>query len=162
MIVAPKKVSQEGFIKNITNPEEQIQQNWIDLTLWSISAIYWTNTLTKQTRSHADRTLLGSLEEDWEMILTLAPGQYEILYNETFDIPNWYAAFIYSRSTVIRWGNFLASGLYDAGFKWIGGGVLHITQPTTIQLGVRIGQVVFWNAEEGDLYNGIYNNAVVA
>lgn len=162
MIIAPKKVTQEWFIKNILNPEEQIQQNGIDLTLGSISKIDWINTLTKDIRSHADRIPLWDLAKDWDIILTLAPGQYEILYNETFDIPNWYAAFIYSRSTLIRGWNFLASGLYDAGFKWIGGWVLHITQPTTIQLWVRVGQVVFWNAEEGDLYTGIYNNAVVA
>lgn len=76
---------------------------------------------------------------------------------EEIEVPNGMCAQILTRSTVNRGGNFITSGLYDAGYKGVLGCILHINVPLTIEIGVRLAQIIFSEAEEGDLYSGIYN-----
>jgi len=154
MIISPLKIAWEGILSNILNDQEQIQQNGIDLTLASIAQLdnCSENELLCNKRSHCVRTPMNIIGPT-----LLQPGVYEVLYNEEFNIPNWMCAYIYTRSTLVRGGSYLASGLYDAGFKGKWWGVLHISIPTWIEKDIRIGQVVFFQSEEGKMYDGIYN-----
>lgn len=155
MILSPKTIIEKWMLLWVSS-QDQIQQNWIDLTLKSVAKLVWQNELLHDNRQHCDREPIEFDCPDWTALLS--PWAYEILYNEEFNIPNGVCASIYTRSTIIRGWNFIASWLYDAGFKWTWGWVLHVFVPLLIQLNVRVGQVVFMQAEEWELYQGIYND----
>lgn len=159
MIISPKKIIWEGILQ-IEN-EDQIQQNGIDLTLWSISRILpGRNFLTKAIRSHTER---GELIFDSNDMIVLTPGKYDVLFAEKINLPNWICSFVVPRSTLNRGWNFTTSGWYDAGFSGPMGWVLHITEwELVLEKWVRLAQMVFMTAEEGELYNGIYNNNTIA
>jgi deoxycytidine triphosphate deaminase len=54
----------------------------------------------------------------------------------------------------------LVSGLYDSGFKGNIGAVLHTgTAYATIEVGVRIGQIMFIESKSVGTYAGGYNTA---
>lgn len=163
MIKNPNRIVNQGILSGLLNPKDQIQQNWIDLTIKSIAALgpnleqedEWVgNSLGHAERSHIDRVILEPDQDGW---IYLDRGQYEIIYNETFKLPNGLGMDIRTRSTVNRGGNFITSWFYDAGFAGLGGGMLHVFQPLRIQLNVRIAQAIFFEAEEWSLYDGVYN-----
>jgi len=155
MIISPKKIIQDEVII-CNNPEEQIQQNWVDLTIWRISKIIeGQNILTKTRRNHTDRIPLNFNEDD---LIELSPWHYDIEYWEIFNIPNWVSASVYTRSTLNRGWNYLTSWYFDAGFSWTWWVCLHVTQWTLVlEKWVRIWQMVFSESEEWDIYNWVYN-----
>jgi len=159
MIINPKKIINEWILTNIENSKEQIQQNWVDITLKYIDIIHWfSNILIKKERKHADRSALDFSKNE----IYLKPWIYDILFNEEINIPNWMCANIYTRSTLNRSWNFITSGLYDAGYKWVLWAILHINIPITLEKGVRLAQIVFSKAEKWDLYDWIYNTKQIA
>jgi len=67
------------------------------------------------------------------------------------------AGWVITRSTLNRNGCFITSGLYDAGYRGVMAGVLHVTVDTArIKKGTRIGQYLSFDAETLHLYNGSY------
>ena len=155
MIISPKRIVQEGIVKDIDNPTEQIQQNWIDLTLRTIEYMNTTDPLilTKGERKNQSRIVIVP---DPEGMILLTPWIYDVTFNEYVIIPNGMCAQIVQRSTLNRMWNFITAGLYDAWFENRVGAILHVNQEMTIEIWVRLAQIVFFEAEEGDLYNGIY------
>lgn len=162
MIISPYKIFNENIISNISNREEQIQQNGIDLTIKSISKLNnftWYNILTKNERKHIDRF---DMKFNKENTILLQIGIYDILFNEEINIPNEMCATIYTRSTLNRGWNFITAWLYDAWYKGMLGWILHINIPLLLEKDSRIAQIVFNKAEKGGLYEGIYNNTTTA
>ena len=154
MIKNPREIVSQ-WILTIEN-QDQIQQNGIDLTLWEISIIRpWENILTKNERKHTERVPV-EFDDEWGVILW--KGEYDILFAEKINLPNWICSYVVQRSTLNRGWNFTTSGWYDAGFSGPMGWVLHITQGSLkIQKWVRIAQMVFLSAEQWDLYEWVYN-----
>lgn len=154
MIKNPREIINQWIL--IIENEDQIQQNGIDLTLWEISKITpWENILTKDERRHTDREIID-FNEEWCVVLWI--GEYDILFAEKINLPNWICSYVVPRSTLNRGWNFTTSGWYDAGFSGPMGWVLHITQWTLkIQKWVRIAQMIFLSAEQWDLYEWVYN-----
>lgn len=156
MIISPKKIVWEKILANIQDEVDQVQQNWIDLTLNTIEKL-WTraNGLLKNSRVHTTREDVDYLPEDNTVKLDV--GIYDITFNEEINIPNWMCAMIFTRSTVNRWGNFITSGLYDAGYHGVLGAILHVNVPIILEKWVKLAQIVFSSAEEGSLYEWVYN-----
>ena len=155
MIISPKRIVQEGIVTDIENPTEQIQQNGIDLTLRTLEIIdhheiylwkdWWRKIQSRKT-----------YEPDEDGKIFLLEGVYDITFNEYVKIPNGMCAQIVQRSTLNRTWNFITAGVYDAGFENRVGAILHVTRPIELQIWARLAQIVFFQAEEGDLYNWIY------
>lgn len=161
MIINPWIIAWQKVIWNIENLNEQIQQNWIDITVKSIDKL-WTraNILTKDNRSHTSRE---TLEFDDTNRILLEPWIYDIECNETIDIPKGMAApQIYTRSTVNRGWNFIHSWFWDTGYHGPLGVMFYVNIPIILEKGVRIWQIVFHTAEEFKEYDGIYNEQRVA
>lgn len=154
MIISPKRIVQEGIVTDIENLTEQIQQNGIDLTLRTIEYILSEDAkLTKTERYLPQREPMIPSDEG---IIFLTPWIYDITFNEYVKIPNGMCAQIVQRSTLNRTWNFITAGVYDAGFENRIGAILHVEQDIWIQIWARLAQIVFFQAEEGDLYNWIY------
>jgi len=112
MILNPKGIV-EAEIIICDNPDEQVQQNWVDLTIAKIFKLdlNGVNILTKNHREHCNRT---ELKFDKLGLVTLEKWEYDIEYWESFNLPNWVSASVYTRSTLNRGWNNLTSGYFDA------------------------------------------------
>lgn len=87
----------------------------------------------------------------------LYPGVYEIIMENIVTIPEGYAGWVITRSTLNRNGLFITSGLYDSGYNGVMAGLLHVHHgPATIQRGSRVGQFIMFEAETLSLYDGDY------
>ena len=89
----------------------------------------------------------------------LTQGVYVVTYNEEVKIPNNIAGIVLPRSSLVRIGATLTSGLWDPGYRGKGISLLTIGRKTRIQVNARIGQIIFFELEKAHkLYNGIYMN----
>ena len=87
----------------------------------------------------------------------LQPGYYVIQYRNEIEVAEGEAGWVISRSTLIRNGVYLLTGLYDSGYtgKMMGG--LHVTSGDfLVKPGTRIGQYLCFNATSAHLYDGDY------
>lgn len=88
---------------------------------------------------------------------TLEPGVYEIIMENQVTVPEGYAGWVITRSTLNRNGLFITSGLYDSGYQGVMAGALHVEHgPAVIQRGSRVGQFIMFEAETLSLYDGDY------
>ena len=136
MIINPKIIAEMWVIWNIQNPEEQIQQNWIDLTVKSIQKL-WTraNILKINERFHTTREDLEWADDN---TILLTPWVYDIELNETINIPeNMAAPQIYTRSTVVRGGNNIISWFWDSGYQGPLGVMFIVRIPLILEKNVR-------------------------
>lgn len=170
MYISPQVAFNEGWIRNIPNPEIQIGSDGIDLTLKNMS---WINvgefsilTTAKSNTVHRSLELVEPVTTDgWEIIpdgiqgYDLAPGSYDIGFNEFVTLPQGVAAVLLLRSSFSRAGHSMFSGLYDQGYEGYTGAVIHIEGPTFIEANMRVAQIVFIeSAGSGQLYAGGYNH----
>ena len=87
----------------------------------------------------------------------LQPGVYEIVMENIVKIPEGYAGWVITRSTLNRNGLFLTSGLYDCGYKGVMAGALHVNcGGAYIVPGTRLGQFILFKAESLNQYDGSY------
>jgi len=87
----------------------------------------------------------------------LQPGVYEIVMENVVRIPEGYAGWVITRSTLNRNGCFITSGLYDSGYHGVMAGLLHVRGgPAVIQRGSRVGQFLLFESETLSMYDGDY------
>lgn len=156
MLANPQFMVNSGFVKNLTDIKKQIQPNAIDFTVDQIQMMYTQHCMIGE--GHKEMRMQRPLdpEDGW---WKLSPSmQYDVSSNVYVEVPEGYAALLILRSTFVRNGMWLASGLYDSGFKGNIGAVLHTgsTYPT-IEVGVRIGQIMFIESKSAGVYAGGYN-----
>src|SRR4051812_39899948 len=107
---------EQPLITEWQNLDEQIQPNGFDMTLRSISAYRGPGQIGVAT---SDRILpeLDALSFDAEGWVTLAPGIYQIVYNEIVDIPVTLMALGRPRSSLGRGGVTIHTAVWDAGYR---------------------------------------------
>ena len=89
---------------------------------------------------------------------TLQPGVYEIIMENIVNVPEGYAGWVITRSTLNRNGLFITSGLYDSGYNGVMAGALHVEHgEAVIQRGSRVAQFLMFEAETLSLYDGDYD-----
>ena len=156
-----KEIAARRIIDNFL--PENIQQQGIDIRVIDIKQVSQTQGLIPQG-NHRKTTIPHSLEiqkssspQDshilgWE----LQPGYYEITFKEGCLIPSDCCLQFKSRSSLIRCGGEVRSGLFDAGFATKNmGAYLKIEIPIFIEEEARIAQVIVVNSNPVDnLYNG--------
>lgn len=113
-------------------------------------------TYLQPTEFHIQR--MGTMTADRLATRTgwaLQKGSYSVTFNEGGELPNEHCGWFQPRSSIIRTGNDVRSGLYDAGFKAEQfGAILIIRNPVFIELNARIAQFVVSKAVSSELYNG--------
>lgn len=181
MFISPRVAYEEGWITNLSNPDRQIGSDGIDLT---ISKVYQVSTSLrsvitecKSTTVHRDLTpvvpqpicettvsqyLINQLHLDPQLkMYFLTDGVYDVEFNEYVKLPQGVAAILCLRSTFVRAGHKMFSGLYDQGFENHAGAVFHCTGPCSVEENARMAQIVFVRSEgSGELYAGGYNYKV--
>ncbi len=86
----------------------------------------------------------------------LSPGVYSLTFHQGCKIPSNIKASIVHRSSILRCGGFITSGVYDPGFEVEEmGAVLFVSLELTIEKDARVAQIVMEECHEVDeLYNG--------
>lgn len=153
MIVNPKKIVEQRLIENLTDNSFEIQQNGIDITLGEVKLIVG-GKLGKNERVIGDYI---PVVPDNDGYILFEPGNsYSIDFQQKIRVPDDMCAQIVQRSTLNRMGAFILSGVYDSGFENTIGAVLRTTAPVLIQVGARVAQIVFSEADPASLYDGVY------
>ena len=153
------------LITDWQNLDEQIQPNGFDMTLRSISAYRGPGQIGVSTR---DRILpeLEKLSFDADGWVTLAPGIYQIVYNEIVDIPVTLMALGRPRSSLPRGGVTIHTAVWDAGYSGRSTSMLAVMNPEgfRLQQNARVMQLVFFGMAKAPAvgYRGAYQNENVA
>jgi deoxycytidine triphosphate deaminase len=169
MFINPKHAIKEGWITGIKDEDVQVQPNAIDFTLDRLFSISDNEFIIcadpanpfkemKQMRGGAELSPYPDRRSGIQFF-NLDTGSYDILSDVYVEVPEGMACLLVTRSTFVRNGLFLVSGLYDSGFKGHIGCVLHNLKGTAkVQKGTRVGQVIFVSSETAKMYAGGYNH----
>jgi len=156
MIIDPQ-VARREFIsfhndEDTLRIEQQIQQNGIDLRLANLEKLLGADIAIRPAEKElCNRWVCKG--DHW----ILWPGNvYEVRFEESVVIPPGVAATIHPRSSFVRNGVFMWSGLYDAGFEGQIGCFLKVLGPSRIRIdkGDRMAQIVFQEANGSAIYAG--------
>ena len=140
----------------LTNVQEgDSQPNAVDLRVQDIFALKdETFVLTDDKKTHRGSE---KINVDENGMFCLEPGVYEIIMENLVTIPEGYAGWVITRSTLNRNGLHITSGLYDSGYSGVMAGLLHVAHgPAAIQRGSRVGQFLMFEAETLSMYDGDY------
>lgn len=126
-----------------------------DLTLKEVKKIKGGIVLKESTGLSDYESVMPTLTSNEKFIFELQPGTYSLTFEQGIKLDANHTAFIRHRSSVLRCGGIITSGVYDPGFEVDEmGGVLVATQPIDIELGARVAQVIIFENTTAKLYNG--------
>lgn len=150
-----KQIFEKGIVTKVANPEKQIQQVGIDLTISYFSKVDGVGFIPKD-----GKTILPNytkLEWPEDNILILQPGIYECVFNEGCNFDSRTEGKIIHRSSVLRSGSILMSAEFDPGFETENiGSFITVNMPIKIEKGARLGQMTcnLTDEEVENTYNG--------
>jgi dUTP pyrophosphatase len=137
-----------------TNGKGAKAQVGYDLTLKEVKSINGGTVLSDKTIVNSYNEVPSS-ELEGKTRFTLEPGTYSLTFEQGVKLPSNKTAFIRHRSSILRCGGIITSGVYDSGFEVDEmGGVLIATQPITIEKGARVAQIIVFENYEAELYDG--------
>ncbi len=160
-------LASEFAINFIEDPQSyaKVQQHGIDLSVKSIGLHRTINASVLVDRTTIDfDPQLSVLEPRYTFLSPkdsrcgwkLAPGYYNIIFDQGVTVPANCKANIIHRSSIARAGGWLFSAEYDPGFKTeFAGAFLLVHSPMFIEEHARIAQIVFYEVK-GEItpYNG--------
>lgn len=171
MFISPLHAVEQGWITGLINPEKQIGSDGIDLTIKRASCInLFSPSVLSEEKKFTIHRHIDDIEPEtadgWGDVpdgmvgFVLTEGAYDIEFNEFVKIPEGVAALLLLRSSFVRAGHKMFSGLYDQGFSNYAGAVLHIAGEAFVEQHMRVAQIVFVPSQgSGKLYAGGYNFA---
>jgi dUTP pyrophosphatase len=139
--------------------EQQLQPNGFDLTLREVGRYEGVGTIA---RENAGRRLpeVVPLPFAADGFLDLAPGPYQIIFNEVVDLPNDVMALGRPRSSLARCGAAIHSAVWDAGYHGRSTSLMVVGNPAgfRVERDARLLQLVFFALGEAvaDGYRGAY------
>ena len=151
-----KEILEEGLIV-LDNAKGKPAQVGYDLSIKTITKLRGGGKILK------DKTIVNQLESvgfnDSDNGWWLSPGTYDVMCNEGCNIPANRTAMVRQRSSLLRNGAIIASSIFDPGFKTENiGTVMIVTERIFIEKDARIAQMYFHENNEGELYDGQFQN----
>ena len=128
-----------------------------DLSIKSISKLKGGGKVLKNETvvNDLEEVLYNGFDNGW----WIDPGTYDVMCNEGCDIAANRTAMVRQRSSLLRNGAIIASSIFDPGFKTDNiGTVMVVTERIFIERGARIAQMYFHKNNEGELYDGQFQN----
>lgn len=138
-----------------TNGKGAKAQVGYDLTLKEVKEIKGGSVLSERTEV-SEYTPVSSTEDDYgREVFNLPAGTYSLTFEQGIKLPTNKTAFIRHRSSILRCGGIITSGVYDPSFYVDEmGAVLIATQPITIEKGARVAQIIVFDNNDAEAYNG--------
>jgi len=138
-----------------TNGKGQKAQVGYDLTLKSVNKINGGAVTANATIVAQYEEVLPTLTENNKIMYNLDAGAYSLTFEQGVKLPENKTAFIRHRSSILRCGGIITSGVYDPGFEVDEmGGVLVAQQPIAIEKGARVAQIIMMENTSAELYDG--------
>ena len=137
-----------------TNGKGAKAQVGYDLTLKEVKQINGGLVSTKSTTVTPYEDVIAFTLEGQEFF-SLTAGSYSLTFEQGVKLPSNKTAFIRHRSSILRCGAIITSGVYDPGFEVDEmGAVLIVTRPMMIEKGARVAQIIIFDNSEAELYDG--------
>ncbi len=132
-----------------------------DLTLRGVKQISGGVVLKDKTELEDYVDVMPTFTSNEKFLFQLQPGTYSLTFEQGIKLDANHTAFIRHRSSVLRCGGIITSGVYDPAFYVEEmGAVLVATQPIDIELGARVAQVIIFENHEAEAYNGQWLGAL--
>jgi deoxycytidine triphosphate deaminase len=137
-----------------TNGKGAKAQVGYDLTLKEVKLIKGGSVLADRTLV-ADYVEVAVQDKAGRFLFALNPGTYSLTFEQGVKLPTNKTAFIRHRSSILRCGATITSGVYDPSFYVDEmGAVLIATQPIMIEKGARVAQIIVFDNNDAEAYNG--------
>ncbi|MFW9904264.1 MAG: hypothetical protein ACFFFH_08040 [Candidatus Thorarchaeota archaeon] len=140
-------------------PQGDVQPNGIDISIGRLFQLSGTVKLIskKELRKYPELLELKPLNDFWH----LDPNFYLVEVAEEIIIPNDAIGYVAPRSTLLRMGATVFSGIWDKGFQGIGDNhgriLLQTSLPFQIHTSAAIAQMIFISAvDDMTVYQGNY------
>ena len=138
-----------------TNNKGARAQVGYDLTLKEIKQINGGIVLADKTVVEDYTTLMPTVLHSDKLIYKLEPGTYSLTFEQGCKLDTKHTAFIRHRSSILRCGGIITSGVYDPGFEVDEmGAVLIATKSIIIEKGARVAQIIMLENQESEAYDG--------
>lgn len=126
-----------------------------DLTVKEVKRINGGMVLADKTTVEDYATITPIKTPTDKIIYKLEPDTYSITFEQGCKLDSQHSAFIRHRSSILRCGGIITSGVYDPGFEVDEmGAVLIATKPIIIEKGARVAQIVIFENYETQAYSG--------
>jgi dUTP pyrophosphatase len=141
--------------------EDQLQPNGFDLSVAEVGVFANSGAIgrTNTSRALPDIRPLPFDDTAW---LELRPGPYQVVFNETVDLPNDLMALGRPRSSLCRMGATLVTAVWDAGYRGRSTALLIVANPAGMRLerAARVLQLVFFTLDSATTrgYAGAYQD----
>ena len=144
----------------ITNGKGAKAQVGYDLTLKQVKSIKGGSVMSDKT-TISDYSQVNPITfAEGRREFRLVPGTYSLTFDQGIKLPTNKTAFIRHRSSILRCGSVITSGIFDSGFETDEmGAVLIVTEPITIEQGARVAQVYIFENYEAQAYDGQYQKS---
>jgi len=157
-MILPKEVIISKKIVGETIGECQFQPCGVDLTLREVRKL---TSAGKIDFDNSEREISKTEAIPFENgELHLAPGNYQVVYNEYIAIPADCAGLGYTRSSLLRCGAYVGCAVWDPGYYGRSSSLLVVTNEKgiTLKKNARMVQLIFIRLEHPakELYNGRY------
>jgi deoxycytidine triphosphate deaminase len=147
----------ESFLQ--TNGKGKKAQVGYDLTLKSINKVNGGFVMKDKTTINEYTKINTTLSNSGKNIYVLEAGTYSLTFEQGCKLDSCHTAFIRHRSSVLRAGGIITSGVYDPGFEVEEmGAMLIATQTITIEQGARVAQIIMMKNYESELYDGQFQS----
>lgn len=126
-----------------------------DLTLKAIKVITGGMVLSEKTVVDEYHEILPIQTSAGKLLYKLDPGTYSLTFDQGCELSRNITAFIRHRSSILRCGAIITSGVYDPAFQVDEmGAVMIATKQITIEKGARVAQIVMFENHTADAYSG--------
>ncbi len=157
-------INKASLISNFRDLDTQLTPNGFDLTAAKIYEFFGPGAVdfsNKERRLPECRELLPQKESQADEFgwWSLAQGVYKVVANEMVKLPLDLIGVAYPRSSLLRMGAFIQTGVWDAGFEGKSEFVLVVQNSRGMKLkqNARVAQLLFTRITETENgYNGIY------
>ena len=165
MIIIGKQIA-DALIEGVIDEETQTQPNGFDMTLLKVEAFKNDDHgVLDFDNSRRHKTEVATVPFDSRDAVRLGRGTYLITLDPKMKIPKDEVWMLKPRSSLVRMGAYIDSGVFDAGFIGRGQVLLTVNNLTGIKLykGARVAQMYGMKMAEGEVeegYNGTYQETV--
>lgn len=143
-----------------TNNKGAKAQVGYDLTLKEVKQINGGIVMADKTIVDDYTEIMPTKNTNGKLIYKLEPGTYSITFEQGVKLPTNRTAFVRHRSSVLRCGGIITSGVYDPGFAVDEmGGVLIATKSIIIEKGARVAQIIMFENQESEAYDGQFQGS---
>ena len=138
-----------------TNGKGAPAQVGFDLTVCEIKRIGGGVVAQDKTTIHPYELTMPSMGPTGKLMYSLQPGAYSLTFDQGIKLDRTHSAFVVHRSSVLRSGGVICSGVFDPSFHTDQiGAVLIAHCPLSIEKGARVAQIIMFENYEAEAYNG--------